>query len=360
MSTASSDRPEPLRIAGGRTGLPLLAGEGLVFRYPGTSPTARPALGGVDVTLGQGDIVALVGESGSGKSTLGRVLAGLYPPTSGHLSFEGKPIDASGSRPSASGRDAYHRYLRSVQLVQQDPFASFNPALKLESSLTPPLLRHGLARSKGEARNQAAHLLAQVGLVPPERYLERFPHELSGGQLQRAAIARSLTVDPLVLVADEAVTMLDVSLRLELLHLMRRLGEERNLAYVFITHDFAVTRAFAAGHTTKVLYGGVVVEEGPVEEIVERPRHPYTRALVDAIPSGDPDLEAAREAHRLRLDPVPVGTAIPVQGCPLTPRCPRRLPACSGEEPIVLRAVAPGSSHRMACLNPLPNEPALP
>ncbi len=353
MSLNSSPRAVEARAAAGPGTRELLAGESLVFRYPSASPRLRPALGGVDLSLGYGEIVALVGESGSGKSTLGRILAGLYMPTSGRIAFEGETV-VPGQTP------AYHHYLKSVQLVQQDPFASFNPALKLEASLTAPLLRHALVRTRQEARRRAAELLAQVGLLPPERFLERFPHELSGGQLQRAAIARSLTVDPLVLVADEAVTMLDVSLRLELLQLMRRLGEERRLAYVFITHDFAVTRAFAAGHTAKVLYSGVVVEEGPVEEIVERPRHPYTRALVDAIPSGDPDLEAAREARRLRLRPLPVGTAVPLLGCPLAPRCPRCLPTCQGPDPIPLKEIVPSSGHRVACLNPLPDESALP
>jgi len=348
-----SAHPEPPSTPMSDPAGPVLGGAGLVYRYPGTPREARPALGGVDITLERGDIVALVGESGSGKSTLGRVLAGLYPPAAGSLRFEGRPV-------TRTDPAAYHRFLRAVQLVQQDPFASFNPALKLEVSLTAPLLRHRVAHTPGEARHMAGDLLTQVGLTPPDRYLARFPHELSGGQLQRAAIARSLTVNPSVLVADEAVTMLDVSLRLELLHLMRRLGEERHLAYVFITHDFAVTRAFAAGHTVKVLYAGVVVEEGPVEAIVERPRHPYTRALVDAIPSGDPDVEAARLARRLRLVPVAVGTAVPPLGCPLAPRCPRRLPACEGPAPVPLTELGPGGDHRVACLNPLPDEEVLP
>jgi oligopeptide/dipeptide ABC transporter ATP-binding protein len=321
---------------------PILEGKGLSFRYRSDLPLA---LNNVDVQVFPYGIVALVGESGSGKSTLGKILAGLLRPTQGVLFYRGQPV-----RPQDG--PTYHRYLRDVQWVQQDPYAAFNPMRKVGESLLAPLLRHRVARDRRQALEKAFHLLEQVGLTPPGTFLSRYPHQLSGGQLQRLAMARALTVDPQVLVADEAATMLDVSLRLEILGLMRRLGQERGLAYVFITHDFALTQAFASGHVGKVMYAGRVVEEGKVETIIHQPRHPYTRALVDAIPTGDPDLEEARRRRRLRLLPS-LGQGVPSRGCPLYPRCPRRLDRCQEEEPSLM-PLPEDAQHRLACHHPLP------
>ncbi len=225
-----------------------------------------------------GRATALVGESGSGKTTVARMLAQLYAPTSGTILFEGQPVSAKSAR-------ALREYRRHVQLIFQDPFSSLNPIHDVFYHLSRPLRVYRHARSRRELRDQALALLERVSLTPAEQFLRKYPHELSGGQRQRVAIARALAVRPRVLLADEPVSMLDVSIRLDILNLLSKLKEEDRLAVLYITHDIASARYFA--EETQVMYAGQTVEGGSSEEITQRPMHPYSRLLLSAAP--DPD-----------------------------------------------------------------------
>ncbi len=243
------------------------------------------AVDGVSLTLGPGEIVCLVGESGSGKSTIGRIVTGLTEPTSGELRFAGR---AAGEMKRRELRA--HRL--GVQMIHQDPYASLNPGLTVAQTLAAPLRRH-FGLSKRDAHARVPSLLEDVGLTPPETFAPKYPHELSGGQRQRVVIARSLTVDPKVLVADEAVSMLDVSLRVSVLQKLRGLCEERQLAVLFITHDLAVARQFGRGHSIAVMQRGRLVEHRPTGDLIAGPEHPYTHALLRAARH-----EGLRALHR--------------------------------------------------------------
>lgn len=228
----------------------------------------------VSLTLRAGEILCVVGESGSGKTTIGRIVTGLTEPTSGELRYAGR---ATG----AMKRKELRAHRLGVQMIHQDPYASLNPGMTVAQTLAAPLMRHfGLSRRDAHAR--LPQLLADVGLTPPETFARKYPHELSGGQRQRVVIARSLTVEPGVLVADEAVSMLDVSLRVSVLQKLRGLCEERELAVLFITHDLAVARQFARGHSIAVMQRGRIVEHRPTADLVSAPEHPYTHALLQA------------------------------------------------------------------------------
>jgi ABC-type glutathione transport system ATPase component len=229
------------------------------------------AVHGVSLAVAPGQTVAIVGESGSGKSTLGRMLLGLLPPSAGTVSFRGEALERLRG-------EARKRFRREVQVVFQDTGASLNPRRAVGDSVAVPL-RWNLGLDRAEAARRAALLLDQVGL-PAERFAGRLPHTLSGGQRQRVGIARALASDPSVVVADEPVSALDVSVRAQVLRLMRRLQDQRGLAYVFITHDLGVVRAIAS--TVVVMRHGVVVEQGPVDAVLGDPRHEYTRALLAA------------------------------------------------------------------------------
>jgi ABC-type glutathione transport system ATPase component len=228
----------------------------------------------VSLTLRAGQILCLVGESGSGKSTIGRIVTGLTEPTSGEIRYAGR---AAGDM----RRKELRAHRLGVQLIHQDPYASLNPGMTVAQTLAAPLTRHfGLSRRA--ARERVSRLLADVGLTPPETFARKYPHELSGGQRQRVAIARSLTVEPGALVADEALSMLDVSLSVSVLQMLRSLCEERQLAVLFITHDLAVARQFGQGHSIAVMQRGRIVEHRPTAELVAAPEHPYTIALLQA------------------------------------------------------------------------------
>lgn len=286
-----------------------------------------------DVTIGiaEGETVALVGESGSGKSTTGRLLLGLEAPTAGDVRFRGQTLRA------LSGED-FNVYRRAVQPVFQDSTASLNPRktvahaveLGLEAARVP-------ARSR---RRDAARLLEEVGLEPAGAFLDRFPHQLSGGQRQRVNIARALATAPAVIVADEPVSALDLSVRAQILLLMQRLQRERGLAYLFISHDLSVVRSIA--HRVAVMYLGRVVEEGPTEDVFRRPSHPYTEALISATPVPDP--RTKRERIILPGDiPSPLR---PPPGCPFHPRCPVAADICRTVFPPVVDV---GGGHTAVC-----------
>ncbi|GCE22662.1 ABC transporter ATP-binding protein [Dictyobacter kobayashii] len=278
-----------------------------------------------DATLAlyPGHATALVGESGSGKTTIARMLARIYDPTGGTMRFQNEDLKLS--RSSSSLRS----YRRHVQMVFQDPFGSLNPVHNIRYHLSRPLRIFGHARSRKEVDEQVLALLNRVSLTPAEQFIEKFPHQLSGGQRQRVAIARALVAQPEVLLADEPVSMLDVSIRLDILNLLLRLKDEEHIALLFITHDIASARYFA--EDTLVMYAGQVVEGGPSDEIIQTPKHPYTQLLLSAAP----DPQSVREKGKNKL---PARGEIPSlikppSGCRFHPRCPHAMPICKERVP---------------------------
>ncbi len=283
------------------------------------------------LALYPGRALALVGESGSGKTTMARLLALLYQPTAGTIAFRGKPVKASGGT-------ALRAYRHHVQLIFQDPFSSLNPVHNVRYHLSRPLRLHGYARNTTEETEQILSLLNRVSLSPAEQFIQKFPHQLSGGQRQRVAIARALAARPEVLLADEPVSMLDVSIRLDVLNLLLGLKDEEQLALLFITHDIASARYFA--EDTLVMYAGQTVEGGPSDEVIQRPRHPYTQLLISAAPDPDrlesrslaPTLPAGNVGARQSRGEIP-SLINPPTGCRFHPRCPHAMPVCSQRFP---------------------------
>jgi peptide/nickel transport system ATP-binding protein len=284
-----------------------------VSRTYGTPAGTITAVDDLSLALDHGQTVCIVGESGCGKTTTGRMLAGLLRPTSGRLLFEGKDVWRT------KGADLA-RFRRAVQLVHQDPYASLNPTRTVAATLAPPLAKHKKAHGRA-ARAAMITLLERVGLTPAEDFLLKYPHQLSGGQRQRVSIARALTVDPRVIVADEAVSMVDVSIRISLLDLLHGLATEFQVATVLITHDLAVARYFARKGRIAVMYLGRVVELGTTEALVADPAHPYSTALIAAIPEADPTITRTKTRVPLRSAEIPSLLNVP-PGCNFHPRCP--------------------------------------
>ncbi|MFG3532198.1 ABC transporter ATP-binding protein [Streptomyces sp. NPDC047917] len=296
-----------------RTGRDLLAG---------TRRTVH-AVDDVSLELRRGTVTALVGESGSGKSTVARLLAQLYPLTGGEIRLDGTAVKAGRGR-------SFRAYVRRVQIVFQDPFASLNPVHTVRYHLTRALRIHGRAGSgEAELEERLTALLDRVQLTPPRQYLDRFPHELSGGQRQRVAIARALGADPQVLLADEPVSMLDVSIRLGVLNLLKDLKDRMRLAILYITHDIASARYFA--DTTLVMYAGRIVEGGDSETVTQHPAHPYTQLLIASAP--DPDRAVAGTEQEETGSGEPPSLIAPPAGCRFHPRCPKALERCRTEPP---------------------------
>jgi peptide/nickel transport system ATP-binding protein len=287
-------------------------------RTPGQLRNAKRIVRAVDdvsLDLIAGKVVAVVGESGSGKSVLARMLARIVRPTSGELTLQGTPVAIKSKRTLA--------YVSQVQLVLQDPFASMNPVHRMSHNLLRPLRVHGASKADAPALAEAA--LRRVSLEPPSRFLESYPHELSGGQLQRVSIARALCIEPKVLLADEPISMLDVSVRLGVLNLLRGLCDDDHLAILYITHDIASARYIA--DSIIVMYAGQVVEQSRGVSLVDEPTHPYTQLLIASVP--DP-------SDPTRVTP-PTGeqtqTIIAEKGCRFNPRCPHVMDRCREEEP---------------------------
>ena len=286
------------------------------------------AVDGVSVALYAGRVTAVVGESGSGKSVFARMLARIVTPTSGELLLEGTVI--------APGTPRDLSYASDVQLVLQDPFASINPVHRVRHSLERPLAIHGTPRDEIAARTDAA--LSRVSLVPPDSFLDRYPHELSGGQLQRVSIARALCVNPKVLLADEPISMLDVSVRLGVLNLLRGLCDDEKLAVLYITHDIASARYIA--DETIVMYAGQIVERSDGTALIDGPAHPYTQLLIASVP--DPN-DPLRQAPAIE-DRSGQGQ-FPAEGCRFAPRCPHAMDVCSTTSPPLVD-VATGHQSR--------------
>ena len=300
-------------------------------RVPGRLFAAKRvtrAVEDVSLDLVAGRVTAVVGESGSGKSVLARMLARIVTPTSGELYLEGSAIALAGRRTL--------NYAAQVQLVLQDPFASMNPVHPVRHSLERPLLIHGARKS--EVDELARSALARVALDPPDRFLDRYPHELSGGQLQRVSIARALCVQPSVLLADEPISMLDVSVRLGILNLLKGLADHERLAILYITHDIASARYLA--DETIVMYAGQVVERSRGTALIDRPAHPYTQLLIASVPdpsSGPgvgPSANTSRSFVRAEV------------GCAFAPRCPHATARCRVESPP---AFVIGDGHLSRC-----------
>lgn len=305
--------------------------------YP-TSP--RPVLRDVNLEIGTGEIIAIVGESGCGKTTLGRLVAGLHEPSPrGSVTFDGKDIW------KLKGRE-HREWRRRVQMVHQDPYSSLNPGLTIGSSLAPGLLRHGLA-TKRDVDDKMIELLRQVGLDASGDFLNRYPHQLSGGQRQRASIARAISVEPELIVADEVTSMLDVSMRVAILDLLLSFRERMGIGFAFISHDFGVVRYFAQGGRIVVMFFGVIVEQGPTDELIQHPKHPYTHMLLESIPIPDPVL--ARERAHQQVKGQKLGADVSQRGCVFANRCPMVQEKCRSERPPLADV---GAGHQSACWYP--------
>ncbi|MEO3761891.1 ABC transporter ATP-binding protein [Streptomyces sp. B5E4] len=319
--TEPGPRPRPA------AGAPLLSARNLVKTFPGrrtrtgrAAPAVR-AVDGVGFDLRAGETLGLVGESGCGKSTTGRMLVRLLEPTGGSVTFDGTDI-------THLGQSALRPVRRHVQMVFQDPVSSLNPRHRVIRTLTDPMVVQGA--DPRAARSRAAELLEQVGLGA--EHLQRYPHQFSGGQAQRIALARALATGPRLIVADEPVSALDVSIQAQIVNLMERLRRELGLAYLFIAHDLSVVKRVC--DRVGVMYLGRIVELGDRDEVYARPAHPYTRALLSAVPVPDPAVERTRERIVLRGDlPSP---AAPPGGCTFHPRCPRAQDVCRTERPALL------------------------
>jgi oligopeptide/dipeptide ABC transporter ATP-binding protein len=320
--------------------MPLLEVQALTKHFPltrATGPFTRVtdqvrAVDGVDLTLEAGETLGLVGESGCGKSTLGRCLLRLIEPTDGHLTFEGKDLRAL--KP-----EALRRARREMQIVFQDPFASLNPRMSIGAILEEPLRVHGIV-PPGQVASEVARLLDQVGL--PGAASTRYPHEFSGGQRQRVGIARALSLRPKLIVADEPVSALDVSIRAQILNLFRQVQAETNVALLFVAHDLGAVRQIS--HRVAVMYLGKIVETAPADELYDNPRHPYTRALLAAVPSVD----GTRAVSEKIEGDVPSPIDIP-SGCRFRTRCPFAQDICAREEPPLAAFAGGPSAHLSAC-----------
>ena len=330
----------------------VLEVEDLVVRYPihrGLAATVarKPrrhvhAVEGVSLTLQRGEMLALVGESGCGKTTTAQAVLRLVDPVSGAIRFDGHDLVPLGAR-------ALRPLRRRIQVVYQDPYESLDPRFRVRAVVEEPLLIHGLAGSASGRAARVREALTRVELSPPELYLDRYPHELSGGQRQRVAIAAALVLEPDVLVADEPVSMLDVSVRAGVLNVLDGLRRE-GLAILMITHDLSTAARFA--QRIAVMYLGRIVEEGPAATVVRNPQHPYTKALLSVVPRRDP---RDRQQPQILRGETPDAVAIP-SGCRFHPRCPVAIDRCSVDDPALFQPASAERDHRAACLL-LPGEP---
>ncbi|GCE23739.1 ABC transporter ATP-binding protein [Dictyobacter kobayashii] len=294
-----------------------------------SKPTFVHAVEDVSLALYPGKATALVGESGSGKSTIARLLARMYDPTQGELRFRGQAINLKKRRASV-----LREYRRHVQLIFQDPFSSLNPVHTIRHHLAGPLHVYRRIRTRAEEEEMLLALLRRVNLEPAEQFIDKYPHQLSGGQRQRIAIARALAVQPEVLLADEPVSMLDVSIRLDILNLLLSLKDEERLALLFITHDIASARYFA--EETLVMYAGQLVEGGPSDAVIQQPKHPYTQLLISAAPNparSNPDTEATPAPVELAARGEIPSLLNPPSGCRFHTRCPHAMPICKERFP---------------------------
>ncbi|MBI2780769.1 MAG: ABC transporter ATP-binding protein [Chloroflexi bacterium] len=317
---------ELLRLSGLAVHFPIRRGIGdSILRRP--SRVVR-AVDGVDLAIERGEVLALVGESGSGKTTIGRVIVKLTRQTRGTIEFEGHDVSR------LWGVRRLRDYRRRVQVIFQDPYETLDPKHTIEDFVAEPLVVNGIGGSAAKRRELVLQAIDAAGLRPAEDFARRYPHELSGGQRQRVVIAGALVLGPELVVADEPVSMLDVSIRTELLHLMLNLRQERNLTYLFITHDLSL--AWVIADRVAVMYLGKIMEIGPANTVISRPRHPYTQALVSVAPSPEPPAPGVRAKRTILVGETPDASSIP-SGCRFRTRCPVAFDRCAAEEPPLIQ-----------------------
>jgi peptide/nickel transport system ATP-binding protein len=332
----------------GSQGVPLLEVENLTTLYPVRRGLAdrvarQPrgwvhAVDGVSFTLARGEMLALVGESGCGKTTTAQTILGMVAPASGTVRLNGTDIAGLPERQMRPLR-------RQLQMIYQDPYESLDPRFRVETAVGEPLLVHGIGGKPAERRELIVAALERAGLSPAEAFLARYPHELSGGQRQRVAIAASLVLGPDLLLADEPVSMLDVSVRAGVLTLLDRLRRDGRMGILMITHDLSTAAHFA--DRIAVMYLGRIVEHGPARQVVRHPQHPYTKALLSVVPARDPRV---RSAPQLLTGETPNPVDVPT-GCRFHPRCPVAVERCSAQDPALRVAAGSASaSHEVACL----------
>ncbi len=296
------------------------------FASRGKKKDVVNALVDMNLSIDEGEIIAVVGESGCGKTTLGKVITDIYQPSSGEVLYNGKNVHKLSKK-------EYQEYRLGVQMVHQDSYAALNPNKTIAQSLVLPLLRHKLAKNTEEALKILFEYFNEVGLNPPEMFLEKYPHQLSGGQRQRILLARALSVRPKLIVADEPVSMVDVSLRISLLNLMAKMNQKYKISFLYITHDLGTARYIASHGRIVVMYLGKMIESNNIQQAISKPMHPYFQALIAAVPEADPSYrdEYAKKLPLRSLD-LPDLLNLP-SGCKFHPRCPYYNEVCVGKEP---------------------------
>jgi oligopeptide transport system ATP-binding protein len=345
-TTAPPTREESVDPEGG-TGKPrtLIATDRIAKYFPvQTGWLGRPgrflrAVDGVSLRVRRGETMGLVGESGCGKSTLGRLMLRLLDPTFGRVIFDGQDVTTRSQRQLRPLR-------RRMQIIFQDPYSSLNPRMTVREIVGEAIRIHKLAKTRADEEARTIELLEEVGMRPDA--MNRYPHEFSGGQRQRIGIARALAVQPDFIVCDEPISALDVSIQAQIVNLLVELQERLGLAYLFVSHDLKVVEHVS--HRVAVMYLGKIVEQATAETLYAASRHPYTRALLAAVPQADPE----RKRVRLVLQgdvPSPID---PPSGCAFHPRCPRMVKGTCDKEIPRLEETAPGTGHRVACWNPQP------
>ncbi len=291
----------------------------------------------VSLKIRKGEIITLIGESSCGKTTLGRIVAGLIRPSKGKVLWFGKDLWRMSKR-------EFNRYRPLIQVVHQDPYASLNPTRTIYQILSPIIKKYYKPKSKSDLLREVKNLLGYVGLTPPDYFLNKYPHHLSGGMKQRLAFARSLIPKPKLIVADEPVSMIDMSLRLSVLGLMKKLNEDLGIAFIYISHDIATARFFADKATLALMYLGRILEIGSMDEVIRTPMHPYLRAILSASPIPDPRIAKRRRKIELKSLEVP-REVVQLKGCPFSPRCPYSEDVCFENTPSLKRC----SGHEVAC-----------